>query len=661
MHPLDPLTTVEISKSSGLIREKHPNKNGWIFNSITLLEPPKNVLLPFLSKEVELNRKDMVSIPRKSFTILIEKGTGKVYEAVINLSDDTIERFDAVPSGFQPTLTPEDCIEAEKICKSNSEVQLRCLRLGLEDMDLVVGDPWSIGYNGEPEFASKRAVQLFMYARMFPEDNHYAHPLDFVVVVDLNAFEVILIEDLPIHTDFKSKREDEVEIPKETSNYDPKFLPEAFLRKDLKPLQVIQPEGPSFTVEGNEIQWQLWNFRISFNYREGLVLHNVSYRDGNKTRPLFYRISLSEMVVPYGDPRPPYHRKSAFDIGDYGLGFCANSLLLGCDCLGTIRYFDGILNTHDGKATVIKNVICLHEEDAGTLHKHTEYRTGKVNVTRSRRLVLSFVVTVVNYEYAFYYTFYQDGTISFEIKATGELSTNLLAEGVNPANYGSVVFDRVAAQYHQHIFCARVDPMIDGSENTVSVVDVKALDEPFQSDTNPYGQGFAIEETPLKTSLASVTDIKAETSRFWKISNYSSIHPYTQKPVGWKLISFGGSFQRLLAGPGSFIRKRAGFATHSVWVTPYNDSQLYAGGLYINQSPGGQGLESWVKEDNPIEDKDIVLYHSFGVTHIPRVEDFPIMPVETFGYTLKPVNFFLCNPGLSVPPPCKSANKSRLA
>ncbi|KAG4071915.1 hypothetical protein HA402_006076 [Bradysia odoriphaga] len=260
--------------------------------------------------------------------------------------------------------------------------------------------------------------------------------------------------------------------------------------------------------------------------------------------------------------------------------------------------------------------------------KHTEYRTGKVNVTRARRLVLSFVVTVVNYEYAFYYTFYQDGTISFEVKATGELSTNLLAEGANPANYGSVVFDRVAAQYHQHIFCARIDPMIDGIENTVSVVDVKALDEPFQSDTNPYGQGFTIEETALKTSLASVTDIKAETSRFWKISNRSSIHPYTQKPVGWKLIPYGGSFQRLLAGPDSFIRKRAGFATHSVWVTPYNDSQLYAGGLYINQSQGGQGLESWVKEDRPIEDKDIVLYHSFGVTHIPRVEDFPIMPVE---------------------------------
>lgn len=90
----------------------------------------------------------------------------------------------------------------------------------------------------------------------------------------MNASKVILIEDLPIHTDFKPKREEEVKIPTETSNYDPKFLPEEFLRKDLKPLQVVQPEGPSFTVEGNEIQWQLWNFRIRYTHRISSQLHH---------------------------------------------------------------------------------------------------------------------------------------------------------------------------------------------------------------------------------------------------------------------------------------------------------------------------------------------------------------------------------------------------
>lgn len=203
-------------------------------------------------------------------------------------------------------------------------------------------------------------------------------------------------------------------------------------------------------------------------------------------------------------------------------------------------------------------------------------------MTRSRRLILSFIVTVVNYEYAFYYAFHQDGTITFEVKATGELSTNLLAKGVDPSDHATIVFDRIAGQYHQHIFCARIDPMIDGVKNTVAVVDVKALGGEFGSEKNPYDQGFTVIETPFKTSKESITDVCAESSRFWKIRNDSSIHPYTKKPVGWKLVASGGSFQRLLAGPQSFIRKRAGFAAHSVWVTPHNDNQVFAGGNLNN-------------------------------------------------------------------------------
>lgn len=80
--------------------------------------------------------------------------------------------------------------------------------------------------------------------------------------MDINAGKVIAIDDLPIHTDFKPIRDQSVSIPTETSNYDPKFLPEGFLRKDLKPLQVVQPDGPSFKIEGNEIEWQFWKLRI---------------------------------------------------------------------------------------------------------------------------------------------------------------------------------------------------------------------------------------------------------------------------------------------------------------------------------------------------------------------------------------------------------------
>jgi primary-amine oxidase len=265
-----------------------------------------------------------------------------------------------------------------------------------------------------------------------------------------------------------------------------------------------------------------------------------------------------------------------------------------------------VLNTHDGEPMTIKNAICLHEEDAGTLHKHTEYRTGKAVVVRSRRLVISFVVTVVNYEYAYYYSFYQDGTINFEVKATGELSTNLLAEGANPAGHGTIIFPNVNGQHHQHIFCVRIDPMIDGLLNSVAVMDIRALENGTKE--NPYNQGFTVDEKVLDTSISSVTDVS--NSRSWKILNPSSIHPYTKKPVGWKLIP--SPFPGLQAGPESYIRKRAGFATHSVWVTKHREEELFAGGLYINQSKGGEGVSKWVERNEKIENDDIVLWHSFG-------------------------------------------------
>lgn len=313
--------------------------------------------------------------------------------------------------------------------------------------------------------------------------------------------------------------------------------------------------------------------------------------------------------------------EKAYDIGDYGLGFCANSLALGCDCLGTIKYFDGVLNNHEGEPVVIKNAVCLHEEDVGLLQKHTEYRTGKAVVARARRLVLSFIATVVNYEYAFYWYFNQDGTIGFEVKATGELSTNLLADDADPRGHGTIIFPNVNAQYHQHIFCMRLDPMIDGLTNSVAVSDVKALKQGFGSAENPFGQGFTTVETILSSSKASVTDVQAVTSRTWRISNPESIHPYTKKPVGWKLIPSGSAFPSLLAGEGSWIRKRAGFATHSIWVTRHKDDQLFAGSLYINQSKGGDGVIRWVEENENVENEDIVIWHSFGVTHTPKVSN----------------------------------------
>ena len=240
-----------------------------------------------------------------------------------------------------------------------------------------------------------RLVQTFLYHRQYGDDlqdNHYAHPIDIVPIVDLNARQVVAINGL--------ERKKPPKIPTSSVQYHRdllstnSYLQQSWRQERLAALNVVQPEGPSFEVNGNEVEWQKWKFRVGFNYREGLVLHDVSY-DG---RPIMHRASLVEMAVPYADPHPPFQRKCAFDVGDYGLGYCANSLELGCDCLGSIYYFDAVLSDSQGQPVDVKKAICMHEEDSGILWKHVEYRNGHNEARRGRELIISSIATVVNYE-----------------------------------------------------------------------------------------------------------------------------------------------------------------------------------------------------------------------------------------------------------------------
>ena len=164
-------------------------------------------------------------------------------------------------------------------------------------------------------------------------------------------------------------------IPQLDCNYGSDRVTE--VRDDIKPLKIRQPEGPSFQINGHHLSRQKWSLVIGFTMRQGLSLHHVTYDN----RAVLYRAALSEMVVPYGDPAEQQARKNVFDCGEYGLGCCTNSLELGCDCLGHIKYFDGNMYTSRGELLVLRNTVCLHEEDVGILWKHIDRRLKNPEVT----------------------------------------------------------------------------------------------------------------------------------------------------------------------------------------------------------------------------------------------------------------------------------------
>ena len=624
-HPLDPLSKAEMADAVKILREGRKLGDSFRFVSCVLLEPPKEI--------VRDHQPGLPPLSRQAFLVLLDNATGTGYEAVADLLHKEIVRFDALPQGTHPAIMFDEFAECEKAAKASPEFQKALQRRGVQDVDLVMVEPWSAGNYGTevPEDKGRRLVRALCFVRSEKNDNGYARPLDgVVVVVDLNAMKVLRVEDAGV-----------VPLPPEAANWAREYIKQT--RKDLRPLKIEQPEGPSFTVEGHEVRWQKWRFRIGFTPREGLVLHTVSYNDGGKERPVVYRASVCELVVPYGDPGEPYYRKNAFDIGEYGIGTMANSLQLGCDCLGSIRYFDADWIDSRGKVITLKNVICLHEEDVGLLWKHTDWRTDQSETRRSRRLSVSFIATAGNYEYGFYWHLYQDGTIQCEVKLTGVTNTTALRPGQTSA-FGVEVAPRLNAPFHQHIFAARLDMSVDGDKNSVYEVNTAGL--PRGKD-NPYGNAFRAEATLLATEKAAQRDINAATARFWRVVNSGSRNRLGQ-PVAYRLVP--GENCPAFAQADASVRKRAGFASHHVWVTPYSTAERYPAGDYPNQNPGGDGLPRWAKGDRSIENTDLVLWYVFAHMHVPRPEDWPVMPVSSIGFHLKPDGFFTQNPALDLPP-----------
>ena len=623
-HPLDPLSKAEIESAAKILGDAKKLGDGFRFISASLAEPIK--------AEVRSYEPGQPS-SRQALVVLNDRATGTGHEAIIDLQKQTIVSLKRLPAGVQPSISIDEGIECEEAIRKSPLFLAHLQKRGIKDASLVMADAWSAGSYGNetPDEQGRRLVRALCFVRSEAEDNGYARPLDLVVIVDLNKMEVIRVDDNSVTI-----------VPPESSNWARQYI--TSVRSDLKPLEIVQRDGPSFTVDGYEVRWQKWKFRLGFTPREGLVLHTVSYDDDGRQRPILHRASICEMVVPYGDPGNLYYRKNAFDIGEYLLGASANSLTLGCDCLGTIRYFDVETIDSRGKAVSIKNAICLHEEDAGLLWKHTDWRNNQSEVRRSRRLTTSLIATAGNYEYGFFWHFYQDGTLQCEVKLTGIMSAAVLPPGAKPT-FGVEIAPQLQAPLHQHLFCARLDMNIDGDQN--SVYEVNTVSMPRDRD-NPHGNAFRAQETLLATEQQAQRSVNSTSSRFWRIVNPNRKNRLGH-PVGYRLLP--GENCPPFVQPDASVALRAGFVAHNLWVTPYLPHELHAAGDYPNQHSGGDGLPKWTKANRPIENTDLVLWYVFAHNHVPRVEDWPVMPASSLGFMLKPDGFFERNPALDLPPP----------
>jgi primary-amine oxidase len=624
---LDPLTPEEIAAATESVRSasEFASLTGPVrFITISLHEPPKDAVL----RAVESS--DGNSLPREAELVLLDQGDGGTHEVIVSLLGGSIISW-LRREGVQPLAVVDELGDAEELVRLHPEFQAALRLRGVEDFETVQIDAWPAGNFGYDDEVGMRLARCVAFIRDRPGDNEWAHPVDgLIALVDLNRLEVLRVEDHGV-----------VPIPPEPGNFDPESVGQ--MRSDIAPLEITQPEGPGFEVDGNVVTWQRWQLHVGFTPREGLVLNHVGYHDGGRLRPILYRASLSEMVVPYGDPSPTHYFKNAFDAGENGVGVATSSLQLGCDCLGEIRYFDVAVSDAEGAPVPIRNAICLHEEDFGVLWRHIEWRTGEGEVRRSRRLVISSFAAIGNYDYGFFWYLYQDGTIAYEVKLTGVLSTGAVGPDERP-RHGTLVAPGLNAMVHQHYFNVRLDLDIDGLANTVDEVWTEAVPP---GPENPHGNAFAVHRRPLRTEAEAQRRVDPSSARWWEIVNRQVRHRLGE-PVAYRLIP--GENAVPYARPNAAVMKRAGFIGNHLWVTPYDPTERYAAGEYPNQHPGGAGLPEWTSHNRSVQDRDVVVWYTFGHHHVPRPEDWPVMPVAMIGFALKPVGFFERNPALDVPP-----------
>lgn len=622
-HPLDPITPAEIKALKAILSDAGFAGPDIRYSYVMLHEPEHKLLNAW---------HEGAPIPREIGVLVTDKAANTAREMIIDIPAARIVHdrvLDAATDGWGPILD-EDYVAAENIAKADAEYRAALARRGITDLDRVRCAPLSAGVFGHADEVGCRMIRVLSFLDQEGTHAMFAHPIEGIVAhVDLTHQRVLRLVD----TGYLS-------IPVESGDYlDPAVAGPT--RTTMKPLRITQPEGASFSVQNNVLEWQNWHIRIGFNGREGLTLHDISFNDRGRMRRILNRASVSEMVVPYGEPQPTHDWQNYFDAGEYQFGRLANSLVLGCDCLGKIHYLDATVVDDFCEPLRIRNAICIHEEDYGTLWKHTDFMTGKGQVRRQRRLVISFFVTVGNYDYGFYWHFYLDGRIELECKATGIVFTSGHPGGDYP--FATEMAPGLGAPIHQHMFSARLDVAIDGDRCHVDEIDVARLP---MGPQNPVGNAFtrSVKRLTRESDAQRVADNAK--GRVWRISS-SQTRNRVGEPTAYVLLPEGQPL--LLAADESSIRKRAAFATHHLWVTHYQRDQMWAAGYTPNQHPGGAGLPSYAAANRKIDGEDIVVWHSFGLTHFPRPEDWPVMPVDYTGFQLRPEGFFDQNPALDVP------------
>ena len=564
MHPLDPLTRREISAVVQTLRKGRQVNLSSRFPLITLEEPPKQQVLGWKPGD---------PVERKAFAIV--KRRQRVYEAVVDATQRELLSWKQI-EGVQPSvLLTEDGAVARQLVMTHPDWQAAVRSRGITDLGTVICTPLTVGNFGREERARRRLVKVICFNPQ-GASNYWGRPIEgLVTVVDLDQRVVVEVIDTGA-----------VVSPDSPVDFDPGSVGEP--REPLHPIQTLQPQGPSFIVDGHTVSWQKWRFHFRIDPRLGPVISTVTYDDGGRRRSVLYQGSLSELFVPYMSPDTGWYFRTFMDAGEYGIGKLAAPLQPNLDCPATAVFLDATFADDWGGPYSRERVACLFERSAGDIAwRHYEALGDSSEVRQRTDLVARFVAAVGNYDYILDWVFRQDGTIQVDLGASGVAAVKAVAsrtiaddpEGRDTA-HGRMVAEHTVAIHHDHFFCFRLDLDVDGQENSF-------LRERLQTrrlDTDsPRKSVWVVEPSIAETEQAARMRIDLEQPALWRLINPKVLGPLGY-PVSYQVQPRTNALS--LLSPDDAPQQRAGFTDYHLWVTPHDRGERYATGLYPNQSAG---------------------------------------------------------------------------